>query len=77
MEAHNSADQLTEQLKLSEQAHNKAQAESNELDGILLKIMRHAKFKPKADTSVRMAAPEISFEAKTTDSAHTSSVINH
>jgi hypothetical protein len=77
MEAHNSADQLTEQLKLSELAHNKAQAESNELDGILLKIMRHAKFKPKAETNVRMAAPEISFEAKTVEAIRPSQMINH
>lgn len=71
MEAHNSADQLSDQLKLSEQAFLKAQKESNELDGILLKLMRHAKFNQRKQAAESLAAPEISLNIQPSLSAET------
>ncbi len=44
MESHSSADKLITNLELSEKEYTKMQQKSNQLDAILLKLMRSAKF---------------------------------
>lgn len=76
MEAHHSADQLTEQLNKSDTAYLKMQKESNELDGILLKLMRCAKFNTRKAPVQEMSAPEINFEPFSGASQTNGSVIS-
>ncbi len=59
MEAHTSADQLAAQLELSEKAFLLSQQQANELDNILLKLMRSAKFNPRKPVAEAMQAPEL------------------
>ena len=44
MESHNNADKLIKNLELAEKEYAKLLQQSNQLDGILLKLMRCAKF---------------------------------
>jgi hypothetical protein len=47
MQSHSSADKLLKHLELTEKDFTKLQSQSNQLDAILLKLMRYAKFKAK------------------------------
>ncbi|MGB4811502.1 MAG: dynamin family protein [Methylophilaceae bacterium] len=76
MEAHNSADQLSEQLALAENAYNKVQKESNELDGILLKLMRCAKFNSRKPKIEEIVAPEIDFNLPVNTSLSNNTPLN-
>jgi len=44
MESHNSADKLLKHLELTQKDFSKLTQQSNDLDAILLKLMRSAKF---------------------------------
>ncbi|MDP3088214.1 MAG: dynamin family protein [Methylotenera sp.] len=59
MESHNSADKLIKNLELAEKEFSKLLQQSNQLDTILLKLMRCAKFNAEKPMTTSLSAPDI------------------
>jgi len=59
MESHNSADKLIKNLELAEKEFSKLLQQSNQLDTILLKLMRCAKFNTEKPIATSLNAPDI------------------
>ncbi len=59
MESHNSADKLIKNLEMTEKEFSKLREESNQLDAILLKLMRCAKFDSNKPSPVSLNAPNL------------------
>ncbi|MDZ4142732.1 MAG: dynamin family protein [Methylotenera sp.] len=64
MQSHSSADKLLKHLELTEKDFTKLQSQSNQLDAILLKLMRYAKFKAKevAPGVTTLASPKVELD---------------
>ncbi|PKO53680.1 MAG: hypothetical protein CVU27_00950 [Betaproteobacteria bacterium HGW-Betaproteobacteria-20] len=64
MQSHSSADKLLKHLELTEKDFTKLQSQSNQLDAILLKLMRYAKFKAKevAPNVATLASPKVELD---------------
>jgi hypothetical protein len=59
MESHNSADKLIKNLELTEKEFSKLLQQSNQLDAILLKLMRCAKFDASKPSPTSLNAPNL------------------
>lgn len=65
MESHSSADKLIKHLELTEKEFSKLLQQSNQLDTILLKLMRSAKFNADKPSGTALNSPEINSNAFT------------
>jgi hypothetical protein len=65
MESHNNADKLIKNLESTEKELSKLLLQSNELDAILLKLMRCAKFDANKNSPAGLNTPKLDGEGFT------------